>query len=64
MRKASLPEFELAPLYAALALDPNPGGTKNSSSEPDDANVVPLGQFRQRKLLMQHNEFRTMLKMG
>jgi hypothetical protein len=28
VRKASLPESELAPLYAALALDPNPGGTK------------------------------------
>jgi hypothetical protein len=28
VRKASLPEPELAPLYAALALDPNPGGTK------------------------------------
>lgn len=28
VRKASLPETELAPLYAALALDPNPGGTK------------------------------------
>jgi transposase len=28
VRKASLPESDLAPLYAALALDPNPGGTK------------------------------------
>ena len=28
VRKASLPEPELAPLYAALALDTNPGGTK------------------------------------
>ena len=28
VRKASLPESELAPLYADLALDPNPGGTK------------------------------------
>jgi hypothetical protein len=28
VRKASLPEPELAPLYAALSLDPNPGGTK------------------------------------
>jgi len=28
VRKASVPEFDLAPLYAALALDPNPGGTK------------------------------------
>jgi transposase len=28
VRKASLPEPELAPLYAALALDHNPGGTK------------------------------------
>jgi len=28
VRKASLPESELAPLYAALALDSNPGGTK------------------------------------
>lgn len=28
VRKASLPESELAPLYAALALDHNPGGTK------------------------------------
>lgn len=28
VRKASLPEPDLAPLYAALALDPNPGGTK------------------------------------
>ena len=28
VRKASLPEPELAPLYAALALNPNPGGTK------------------------------------
>lgn len=28
VRKASQPEAELAPLYAALALDPNPGGTK------------------------------------
>jgi hypothetical protein len=28
VRKASLPEPELDPLYAALALDPNPGGTK------------------------------------
>ena len=28
VRKASQPEAELAPLYKALALDPNPGGTK------------------------------------
>ena len=28
VRKASQPEPELAPLYKALALDPNPGGTK------------------------------------
>ncbi len=28
VRKASQPEPELAPLYTALALDPNPGGTK------------------------------------
>ena len=28
VRKASQPEAELAPLYTALALDPNPGGTK------------------------------------
>ena len=28
VRKASLPELDLAPLYAALSLDPNPGGTK------------------------------------
>jgi transposase len=28
VRKASLPEPDLASLYAALALDPNPGGTK------------------------------------
>ena len=28
VRKASQPEAELSPLYTALALDPNPGGTK------------------------------------
>ena len=28
VRKASQPEAELAPLYTALALDPNPGGTQ------------------------------------
>ena len=28
VRKASQPEAELAPLYTALVLDPNPGGTK------------------------------------
>ncbi len=28
VRKASQPEAELAPLYNALALDPNPGGTR------------------------------------
>ena len=28
VRKASLPEPDLAPLYSALALAPNPGGTK------------------------------------
>ena len=28
VRKASLPEPELAQLYQALSLDPNPGGTK------------------------------------
>ena len=28
VRKASQPEAELAPLYAALALDPNHGGTR------------------------------------
>ena len=28
VRKASLPEAELAQIYTALALDPNPGGTK------------------------------------
>ncbi len=27
VRKASQPEAALAPLYKALALDPNPGGT-------------------------------------
>jgi hypothetical protein len=64
MRKAVQPESELAPLYAALALDPDHGGTKKLSSDPDDANVVPLGYFKPRNLLMYNNEFRPMLKMG
>jgi len=43
---------------------PTPEEQKSSSFKPHDANVVPLGEFRRRKLSMEHDEFRPTLKMG
>ena len=63
VRKASMPETEATPLYAAPALDPK-GEPRNSSSEPSDANVVPFGQFKRRNPLIDHNTFPPMLEMG